>query len=236
MRAARGGALTGALSCGVVHVLAAQGSARAGTPLPLASVPAAHNGACRTGVVLLTGDGDWAALVRDLASGLAARGMPVEALKMRSYLAQRRTPSELSEDVARMAMQLLTERKCARLAVVGYSRGADVAPFAVSRWPEALKARVQLVALLGLAPAVGFEFHWRDLVADVRRPGDLPTVPEVQALRGIPVLCVQGTEEPASACPDIPAGVATVRLMPGDHHFRADTATLLRHITALLPP
>ena len=69
----------------------------------------------------------------------------------RSYLMKVRTPDETAADMARVIHHFAKEFGVQRIAVVGYSRGADLAPFVVNRLPGALRSEVALVALL--APA-----------------------------------------------------------------------------------
>jgi type IV secretory pathway VirJ component len=109
-----------------------------------------------------------------------------------------------------------------KLALIGYSRGADVLPFLVSRLPEDLKARVALVALLGPALSVEFEFHVSDWLSGAPRADALPIAPEVAKLRGLRVLCVYGREEGDSLCPTLPPELALRDERPGDHHFGGD--------------
>src|SRR5262245_36159766 len=75
-----------------VGVAAPTDRSQAEAELPLVRVPAPPGEAPL--VLLLTGDGDWAAFVRDLANGVAARGAPVLGFKSRSYLSTPRTPEE----------------------------------------------------------------------------------------------------------------------------------------------
>jgi type IV secretory pathway VirJ component len=116
------------------------------------------------------------------------------------------------------------------LLVVGYSRGADIAPFVVNRWPEDLRAQVGGIAFVGLSERAGFEFHFDDLLFDVARPTDLPTRPEVEKLIGMPMWCVRGADENESFC-DRPVAGMRVATHPGSHRAGGDdgTAQLVLH-------
>ena len=204
--------------------------------LPIREIPATTVGpGSDVLVIFLTGDGGWAAIDKDIAAVLAGHGAAVVGLDTRSYLSRKRTPDEVGRDVARIARHYLPLWKRARLVLVGYSRGADLAPFAANRLPTKLRQRLVLVAMLGLAPAVGFEMHWRDLVQDVHRPSDVPTVPEVERLRGTRMLCIYGTEEPRSACRDAPVGLMRVVARQGKHHFDNDYRGLGELVWSAVP-
>jgi type IV secretory pathway VirJ component len=231
----RGHALLRALSLGVALLAARRCASQPAADvhdLPLVEVPA-RAGAPSAGTlaVLVTGDGGWAELDRAVAAGLAARGVGVVGLDARAYLSRRRTPEETAADVARVARAYLTRWEGAagdgaRLVLLGYSRGADLMPFVAARLPGDLRARVRLVALLGLATAANFQFHWSDLVKDTRRPDDRPVAPELERLRGMRLLCVYGTEEQDSGCRDADSTLVTRVARPGGHHFDRDYGAL----------
>jgi type IV secretory pathway VirJ component len=151
-------------------------------------------------VLLLSGDGDWAAFVREMAALLAAHGAPVLGLKMRSYLSEPRTPEESAVLLEEAVRAQLASWNRTELIVIGYSRGADFAPFVFNRWSAELRAQVTAIVFIGLSEYASFEFHLQDLLRDVVRPEDVPTRPELARLSAIPLLCVRGEEELESFC------------------------------------
>jgi type IV secretory pathway VirJ component len=188
--------------------------------LPLREFPAARGvGGDDILVVFLTGDGGWAEIDKEVVGALSAHGAATIGINSRAYLSKRKTPDDVARDVGRVIRHYADAWHRNKVVIAGYSRGADLAPFGVSRLPAELKQRVVLVAMLGLATRSAFEFHWQDIVRDVKRPGDLPTLPEVEALRGMRMLCVYGTEERDSGCRDAPSGLMRTVALPGDHHF-----------------
>jgi type IV secretory pathway VirJ component len=206
-------------------------AARDDDPFVRVAAPAGTTGPL---VLLLSGDGDWAAFVRGLAEAAAARGAPVLGLKSRTWLAEPRTPeqsAELLETAVRAQLAALNRHD---LVIVGYSRGADLAPFAVNRWPEELRARVRAIVLVGLSEHASFEFHLEDLVRDVERPSDLPTRPEVERLAGIPLTCVRGTDEEGSFCA-FPVPGMHVLQHQGGHRAGGDVAAMVLRELGLAP-
>lgn len=169
-----------------------------GAPLPIIERPLESGEGPL--VLLLTGDGGWANADEQVAKGLKARGSPVVGVNMRAYLRTRRTPDEAAHDLACVARAYGEAWKRDRLLLLGYSRGADVAPFAAARWPADLRARLTMVALVSMSSRANFQFHLIDLVRDVERPDDLAIEPEIERLRGLDVLCVYGVDEPTSGC------------------------------------
>lgn len=187
--------------------------------LPLNVVPPAPGDSTEELAIFLTGDGGWADIDKTISDSLARHGIPVVALNSREYLSTRRTPQRVADDVARMIRYYAHEFGRQAILLVGYSRGADIMPFVANRLPSDLRSRVRLVALLGLAPNANFKFHLIDLISNHHRSDDLPTVPEVQRLRGTRILCFYGVKEKEAACSSFPDSVATAVAMPDGHHF-----------------
>jgi type IV secretory pathway VirJ component len=108
--------------------------------------------------------------------------------------------------------------------LVGYSRGADLAPFIAARLGPAERERLRLVALLGPGTFAEFEVHAIDIFSNVRRDSALSTEDPLRATAGrTRFLCVRGADEKDSLCPhveDLP-WVKQV-LLPGGHHFDGD--------------
>ena len=185
--------------------------------LGLAEVPAVGRESDWMAVVL-TGDGGWAEIDKRVATRLAEGGIPVVGWSSLKYYWTPRTPQAAAHDLARILVRYGRVWGRRRVLLVGYSFGADVLPYLVSRLPADLRSRVALVGLLGLSEQASFEFRvagWLGVTT-----GHHPTVPEVARLGGTPVLCLRGEDEDDSACRQL-QGVRTVTL-PGGHHFGGD--------------
>lgn len=206
-------------------VLRAQPPADALTDLPVRFAEP-DGPSSKEAIVLLSGDGGFATLVSELGAELARHGYGVVTLNSRAYLSRRKDPAQVSADVSRLARAAMRRWHADSFLLVGYSRGADLAPFAANRFPEELRAKLSGLALFGLAPAASFEFHLIDLVKDTKRDSDVPVLPELERLKGLPMLCGYGVEEAESACRDAPAGLLESRALDGGHHLDGDYRTL----------
>jgi type IV secretory pathway VirJ component len=178
--------------------------------------------------VVISGDGGWASIDRQIGETFAADGVPVVGLNSLRYFWRARTPDQAGADLTRLLRHYLQAWNASRLLLMGYSRGADVLPFMVARLPTDLRDHIQVVALLGLSPEAGFEFHFADLLGG--QASGRPTVPEIRRLRGLRLMCVYGTDETDSACPDLPPDVASVVRVPGGHHFGGAYREIARRI------
>lgn len=202
----------------VASPLAAQAATADLRDLPIVEVPAIRS-TTGTIAIFLSGDGGWASIDKQVAGVLSQRGIGVVGLNSRAYLSDRKTPEQAASDVARIARAYLTRWSAHRLVLVGYSRGADMLPFIMTRFPDELRKQTALVAMLGLARSANFQFHVSDLFRDTDRPDDLAIGPELARLRGVTMLCVYGAEEKSSACRDADPSLLTIIQRPGDHHF-----------------
>jgi type IV secretory pathway VirJ component len=201
-----------------LHVVATKG----GTPAALA--------------IVLSGDGGWAGIDKRIGDDLAAHGVAVVGLDSRSYLMDGKTPDEAAADIARVMRRFTAQWSVQRVALVGYSRGADMAPFIVNRLPADLRQEIALIALLGPAERANFEFHWADMLTETSKPSDAPILPELERLRGTPVLCVYGKDEKESLCRLADTSAVRVSQRPGRHHFDGDYDAIATEILRLFAP
>jgi type IV secretory pathway VirJ component len=184
--------------------------------------------------IIMSGDGGWAGLDRDIAAALSAKGIPVVGLDSLRYYWTARTPQSLAADTDRMIRYYLSHFGKKRVLLIGYSQGADVLPFAINRLPEATRDRVALAAILGMSEHALFEFHVSSWISDDN--SGPATLPEVNRITGIPVLCIYGEDESDSLCPKLDARKFTVVKVKGGHHFDGDYAALAQHILSAAKP
>ena len=189
--------------------------------LPLVEVPATGP-VTDTLAVILSGDGGWATIDRELGNTLASHGVPVIGLNSLKYFWTRRTPDGAAKDLERILRHYLTTWKKDKALLIGYSRGADVLPFMANRLPQELLTHTSVVALLGPAHAVDFEFHLTDWLSSSTSTTTHPVLPEAQKLSATKMLCVYGEEEADTLCKDLDPQRATIIRLKGGHHFEGD--------------
>jgi type IV secretory pathway VirJ component len=188
--------------------------------LPLVEVPARGSGG-RTLAIMISGDGGWAGIDKDVSTALSAKGIPVVGWNSLQYFWTARKPDAAARDLERILRHYLAVWNKQEVLLIGYSFGADVLPFFASRLPADLLARVRLVALLGPSETATFEFHVSDWLGGGSK--GQPVLPEVKKLAGHPpVLCLYGSKEKDSICPQVPAATGKAQALPGAHHFGGD--------------
>lgn len=220
--------------------LLAQGDAAApcltrdGKPIPVIERP--EDGGAGPLTLLLTGDGGWANADQKVAEGLHARGAAVVGVNMRAYLADGRTPDEAARDMACVVRRYGARWQRERILLLGYSRGADIAPFVAARWPADLRARVVMVALISMSQRANFKYHLIDLVRDVERPDDVEIAPELARLRGLDVICVYGAGDAHSGCPTADSTIVSRYPREGGHRVTGGFDAIVDLLAPALAP
>jgi type IV secretory pathway VirJ component len=202
--------------------------------LPLIQVPATGkpNNAF---AVLITGDGGYAGLDRDLAAGLAKAGIPVVVLNSLKYFWEARTAKETAQDVARIVEYYAQQWQRGRALLVGYSFGANILPAVANQLDPTTQARVDSVSLIGLEGKASFEIRVAGWLG--KEAGEQPVLPEIQKLAAahVPMLCIRGTEEQDSLCESLTPALAHVEVLPGGHHYNGKFSALVQAILASRP-
>jgi len=169
--------------------------------------------------VIVSGDGGWAAIDRDLGHSLAAKDISVVGLNSLQYFWKRRSPAEAGKDLEHILNHYFSVWGQQKVILIGYSLGADVLPFMVNRLTPEVSERVSLVALLGPDEQVAFEFHVRDWFGGSSSSDAFPVLPEVSRLGVRKILCFCGEKETDSLCSKLDPQRAKRFVLPGAHHF-----------------
>ena len=183
--------------------------------LPIIEVPT--TGKSDTLAVLISGDGGWAGIDKELAAALSKQGMPVVGLDSLRYFWKKRTPESTAADIDRLLRHYLVAWKKQSVLLIGFSQGADVMPFVVNRLPAATRDRLRMVALLSLSQTAVFEFHLQNWLGHSKH--EIPVAPELLRMKGVRGVCVYGADDTDSICSMAAAkSLQTVKLS-GGHHF-----------------
>ncbi|HVZ48729.1 MAG TPA: AcvB/VirJ family lysyl-phosphatidylglycerol hydrolase, partial [Gemmatimonadaceae bacterium] len=124
-----------------------------------------------------------------------------------------------------------------RLVLLGYSRGADVAPFIANRLSAAVRKRLDGLVLISPSGRATFELTLRDVVTQRPRATDLPVMPELERLRGTPLICAYGGDERSAFCTRLDSTLARTVVRSGGHALDADDGPdIAKLIVTLLGP
>jgi type IV secretory pathway VirJ component len=211
------------------HLATASDAGDSVADLPLVELPAAAP-SDRLAVVL-SGDGGWRDIDRSIAETLRHDGVSTVGLDSLRYFWSERTPQRTADDLARILRATMARWHARHVALIGYSFGADVLPFAYTRLPADLKARIDVVSLIALSKGADFEIRVVGWLGAPPSAEALPIPPELARLPASRVQCIYGADDTeGSACPDLAGTAADVVRLPGGHHFEGDYEGLTQRI------
>jgi type IV secretory pathway VirJ component len=200
------------------HLQADTGGEQDVSDLPLIELPAPAAHSRGMLAIVMSGDGGWRDLDKTIGEQLQKDGVSVVGWDSLRYFWSEKTPEQVSRDLARVLRVYGARWHADSFALIGYSFGADVMPFAYNRLPPAVREKVAIVSLLGFARAADFQVRvtgWLGLP-----PSDkaLQAQPEVDRVPAGLVQCFYGEDEEDTLCPTL-AGTREVIRTTGGHHF-----------------
>ena len=150
--------------------------------------------------VHITGDGGWGVTDKGISQTLATNGIPVVGLNSLKYFWQTKSPEQAAQDLERILSYYLAAWKKENVIISGYSFGADVLPFMITRLSEKYRSKIKLIVLLGPGHFAEFEFHITDWLQSSLASTRFPVSSEIERLRGKDILCFYGEDDKDSLC------------------------------------
>ncbi|HEV2672962.1 MAG TPA: AcvB/VirJ family lysyl-phosphatidylglycerol hydrolase [Aliidongia sp.] len=196
--------------------------------LPLVELPVDHPST--TMAIVLSGDGGWRDLDKTIAENLQRQGVPTVGWDSLRYFWSKKTPEETTHALAAVMKAYMAKWHASKVALIGYSFGADVLPFTYNRLTNEQRGHVVLMALLGFANNADFEITMGGWLGAAPSDDALPILPEVSKVPPALIQCFYGAEEDDTVCPALAdKGVEQVKTT-GGHHFDGDYAALAKRI------
>jgi type IV secretory pathway VirJ component len=184
--------------------------------------------------IVISGDGGWRDLDKTIAENLHEQGMPIVGWDSLRYFWTKKTAQQTADDLAVVMRTFMDKWHANDVALIGYSFGADVMPFAYNRLPADLRSHVVLMALLGFSKTTDFQITVSGWLGEPPGPDAVPVLPEADQIPPTLMQCFYGQGEDDSACPALARrGVEVIRTS-GGHHFDGDYAALARDIMVRL--
>jgi type IV secretory pathway VirJ component len=196
--------------------------------LPLIELPAAHP--TNLLAIVISGDGGWRDLDKTVAESLQKDGVSVIGIDSLRYFWSAKTPGQTSHDLARVIQAYSARWHSEHVALIGYSFGADVLPFAYNRLPDAVRAKVSFVSLMGFSPDADFQIRVTGWLGMPASKNAMKVQPELAKLPPAMVQCIYGAAEEDTLCPALTKTGIEVIKTSGDHHFGGDYGVLARRI------
>jgi type IV secretory pathway VirJ component len=178
--------------------------------------------------LLISGDGGWYSFEQSIADKLAENGIPTVGLDSKKYFWTRRTPDETAIDIALALNYYSKVWGHERLLLIGYSLGAEIVPFIVNRLNDEMKNRITSSVLLSPGIYTDFEVHISNMLGMGNRQNTYNVTDEIIRMNTVPALIIFGNGERTDV-PDLLSGsAATVRKIPGDHHYKFDVPLIFK--------
>lgn len=188
--------------------------------------------------IILSGDmGFRIGMGPEIATRLAADGIPVVGVNSLTYFRRERTPAEVEALIAGIIPRAMAFGRTDKVMLIGQSFGADMLQVGLVGLPPALRAKVRMVALVVPTATLTFRaspselFNWGE--------PDAQAITTARELNWTPVTCIHGIEETGSLCPMLTQPNVHVVALPGGHPLRRDVdavhAVLSKAIDASAP-
>ncbi|MFB9949652.1 virulence factor family protein [Rhizobium puerariae] len=223
-----GGTSEEALSQALLARIAATSQSNQPLDLPLTVLDAKP--AMNTMAVIYSGDGGWRDLDSEVGGYLQSQGIPTIGLDSLRYFWSERTPQGTADDLAKIIEHYRRQWGVQNVLLIGYSFGADVLPATYNRLPEADRARVKQMTLLGLSRQVDYEISvtgWLGVATDGKGGDPMDDIARIDPKI---IQCVYGTDEDDDPCPTLKDRGAEVVATDGGHHFDENYQALGKRI------
>ena len=184
--------------------------------------------------VVISGDGGWRDLDKTIAERLRKEGVNVVGLDSLRYFWARKSPKRATEDVAAIIEAYSRKWGADDVALIGYSFGADVAPFVYNGLPQNLRDKVRLVSLLGPEKAADWRIRVVGWLGAEPSKDALATGPQLATIPGKHIQCFYGEDDKAASCATLKNSGAEIVKTRGSHHFDGDYNALAEKILARL--
>jgi len=198
-----------------------------GNAAPVAEFPTHLTGA-RLALVF-TGDDGTTSAIQTLATRLAARGIPSVVIASSETPD---TPIATGREIDQLVRAHLATWHRERLLLVGTGRGAGLLPFVANRIGHDLRDRVDAIVLVDLPERVSFRRRWKRPWRVTPRPTDLPILPELERMRGTPLLCLYERDDRNAFCPTLDSALATRDVASTHDPWIADGDQLAHRVLA----
>lgn len=159
------------------------------------------------------------------APALAARGVPVLGVSSVVEFANHHTRGEVDAVVARAIRETLARTGARRVLLMGQSYGADIVATAAPDLPADLRGKVAAIVLVVPGTSAFFRADPSNL-SYMGTPDAYPAA-YLRTLNYAPVICIYGTAERDSLCPQLSGSRAQIIGLPGGHFLGGDDKRLV---------
>jgi len=198
--------------------------------LPLVELPAVPHGPILA--IIFSGDGGWRDIDKTIAQRLCSDGVSVLGWDSLHYFWSRKPPEQIANDLSLVIDTYASRWGASKVALIGYSFGAGILPFAYDRLTQEARQRVVQISLLGFASTTDFEISIAGWLGEPASKDAAPTKPALVSIDPKMIQCFYGEDETDSVCPELESNGAEIIQVGSGHHFGGDYGALAQHILA----
>ena len=176
-------------------------------------------------ILYLSGDGGWNKFSTSFINTLNKQGYSIVALNSRSYFWKKKTPSKAAEEITMLIDRYLKFWKASSFVLIGYSFGADVAPFIQTNFNPYIMDNLKHTVLMSPSEKTDFEIHVLGMLGFSNSGESVPN--QINKLSK-PVTIVLGTEEKDFPLTSISLKHYQTIKIEGGHHYDGHIEELLK--------
>ena len=144
--------------------------------------------------LFFSGDGGWFGFEQSISEKLGAYGIPTIGIDTKKYFWNRKTPEKSAADMAEVLNFYGQEWDKTQFIIIGYSQGAEIVPFLVTHFPDALKSKCISAVMLSPATTTDFEIHITNMLGLGNRQNTYNVIEEINKMQKTTALCIFGDE------------------------------------------
>jgi type IV secretory pathway VirJ component len=189
---------------------------------------------CRSSVsndnfaILFSGDGGWFKFEQAISRHLAESGIPVIGIDTKKYFWNRKAPEKTASNLTRLVQFYMKEWNKSKFLLIGYSQGAEILPFLVTRIPEDIKTKLNSVVMLSPGLSTDFEIHMSNMAGIGNKNNTYDVVSEIMKAGDIFQLIIFGDGEKTTIPQKVRGKRIEIVRIPGDHHFKGNSALIVQ--------
>ena len=182
-------------------------------------------------IFYISGDGGFNKFSTSFMQTLNRMGYAVIGLNAKEYFWTKKNPQEAATAIEEAISESNRQWKKRNIVLIGYSFGADVAPFILTRFSPAMAEKVSQLILLSPSLKTDFEVHVLQMLGWGKDAGQ--SVPaEVDKVQ-CPVTVITGDDENQFPFNQLKAKNKQLIKMPGGHHYDGDISALCKQVASL---
>ena len=159
---------------------------------------------------------------------LNQQGYAVIGLNAKDYLWEKKKPEDAAKAIEAGINGINKQWKKKNIILIGYSFGADLAPFMLTHFSASFTSKVNHLVLLSPSPKTDFEIHILQMIGWGKNSGE--SVPAEINKISKPVTIIVGDDENEFPFSELTIKNKQVIKMPGGHHYDGDITALCRQI------